>query len=91
MEPAICIVDTASFRKTWARKIVVTGPMEPISETCPDPIMRIPADSMKTGNTVENIAMAMPSSYTRNGKCKAETGWVTPNWNSTAELATTMA
>jgi len=31
-EPIICIIETLSFKKKYARNIVLTGPIEPINE-----------------------------------------------------------
>ena len=61
-EPMTCIQVTTSPRNSQAMKIVDTGPIEPISEVCAEPIRRIPAESMNTGNTVENTAMTRLSS-----------------------------
>ena len=51
-EPMTCMMETASPRNIHATPIVDAGPMDSMSEVRADPIIGIPEDSMKTGNTV---------------------------------------
>lgn len=67
--PSSCTTPRLSSSRSHPSSSVTTGPRLPVNATGPAPSRRIASETIHTGNTVENNAIARASAYTGQG-CK---------------------